>query len=65
MHVHRIELIGFTDSMRDRLTAYGLFHEIIAWNLRMFVPTDERGAAVLARLMERYPPQRIAEREGA
>jgi hypothetical protein len=31
----------------------------------MFVPIDERGAEVLARLMERYPLQRIAEREGA
>ena len=51
--------------MRERLTAYGLFHEIIAWKLRMFVPTDEHGAEVLARLMERYPLQRIAEREGA
>jgi hypothetical protein len=65
MHVHRIELIGFTDAMRDRLTAYGLFHEIIAWKLRMFVPTDERGIEVLAKVLERYPLQRIAEREGA
>jgi hypothetical protein len=65
MHAYRIELIGFTDAMRDRLTAYGLFHEIIAWKLRMFVPTDECGAHVLARLIERYPLQRIAEREGA
>jgi hypothetical protein len=65
MHVHRIELIGFTDAMRDRLSAYGLFHEIIAWKFRMFVPTDKLGAEVLARLMERYPLQRIAEREGA
>jgi predicted RNA methylase len=65
MHVHRIELIGFTDAMRDRLTAYGLFHEIIAWKLRMFVPTDEGGIEVLAKVLERYPLQRIAEREGA
>jgi protein strawberry notch len=65
MHAHRIELIGFTDAMRERLTAYGLFHEIIAWKLRMFVPTDERGAQVLAKVLERYPLQRIAEREGA
>ncbi|HEY1244681.1 MAG TPA: strawberry notch family protein [Hyphomicrobiaceae bacterium] len=65
MHAHRIELVGFTDAMRDRLTAYGLFHEIIAWKLRMFVPTDERGAGVLAKLIDRYPLQRIAEREGA
>jgi hypothetical protein len=65
MHAHRIELIGFTDAMRERLTAYGLVHEIIAWKLRMFVPTDERGIEVLAKVLERYPLQRIAEREGA
>jgi hypothetical protein len=65
MHAHRIELVGFTDAMRDRLTAYGLFHEIISWKLRMFVPTDERGIEVLAKVLERYPLQRIAEREGA
>src|SRR6185312_13209483 len=29
MNVHRIELTGFTSAMRERLTAYGLFHEII------------------------------------
>ncbi|HEY1246486.1 MAG TPA: strawberry notch family protein [Hyphomicrobiaceae bacterium] len=65
MHAHRIELVGFTDAMRERLTAYGLFHEIIAWKLRMFVPTDERGIEVLAKVLERFPLQRIAEREGA
>jgi hypothetical protein len=65
MHVHRIELIGFTDAMRDRLSAYGLFHEIIAWKLRLFVPTDGHGIEVLAKVLERYPLQRIAEREGA
>ena len=64
MHANRIELIGFTDAMRERLAAYGLFHEIIAWKLRMFVPTDERSAEVLTRLIERYPLQQIAEREG-
>jgi hypothetical protein len=31
----------------------------------MFVPTDAHGAEVLAKLMERYPLQRIAEREPA
>ena len=45
--------------------AYGLFHEIIAWKLRMFVPTDGRGIEVLAKVLERYPLQRIVEREGA
>ncbi|KAB2756312.1 bifunctional class I SAM-dependent methyltransferase/DEAD/DEAH box helicase [Brucella anthropi] len=48
----RIELSGFTDTMRERLTAYGLFHEIISWKLRMFVPTDASGTAVLARIFD-------------
>ncbi|MGH6949837.1 MAG: strawberry notch C-terminal domain-containing protein, partial [Vitreimonas sp.] len=64
MGVPRIELIGFTDAMRDRLSAYGLFHEIIAWKLRMFVPTHEQGADVLARLLERYPIVAISDRSG-
>jgi Predicted RNA methylase len=62
---HRIELSGFTDTMRERLTAYGLFHEIISWKLRMFVPTDASGPAILARVMDRYPIERVAEREAA
>jgi hypothetical protein len=65
MNVHRIELTGFTGAMRERLTAYGLFHEIIAWKLRMFVPTDAHGVEVLAKLMERYHLQRVADREVA
>jgi len=63
MGANRIELSGFTDTMRERLSAYGLFHEIISWKLRMFVPTDASGPAVLSKVMERYPVQRIAERE--
>jgi hypothetical protein len=63
MGANRIELSGFTDTMRERLSAYGLFHEIISWKLRMFVPTDASGSAVLSKVMERYPVQRIAERE--
>jgi hypothetical protein len=65
MNVHRIELTGFTGAMRERLTAYGLFHEIIAWRLRMFVPADAHGVEVLAKLMERYHLQRVADREVA
>ncbi len=65
MGANRIELSGFTDTMRERLSAYGLFHEIISWKLRMFVPTDASGSAVLSKVMERYPVQRIAEREAA
>lgn len=62
---NRIELSGFTDVMRDRLHAYGLFHEIISWKLRMFIPTDASGPAILAKVLERYPVQRIGEREAA
>ena len=65
MGANRIELSGFTDAMRDRLRAYGLFHEIISWKLRMFVPTDATGAAILAKVLERYPVERIDEREAA
>jgi len=65
MGAHRIELSGFTDTMRDRLSAYGLFHEIISWKLRMFVPTDANGAGVLAKVLERYPIERVSEREAA
>jgi len=65
MGANRIELSGFTDTMRERLSTYGLFHEIISWKLRMFVPTDASGLTVLSKVMERYPVQRIAEPEAA
>ncbi|MGH6950910.1 MAG: strawberry notch C-terminal domain-containing protein, partial [Vitreimonas sp.] len=65
MGANRIELSGFTDAMRERLSAYGLFHEIISWKLRMFVPTHADGAAVLAKVLERWSITRIVEREAA
>ncbi|GAA4771241.1 strawberry notch family protein [Stakelama sediminis] len=65
MGANRIELSGFTDTMRERLSAYGLFHEIISWKLRMFVPVDANGPVVLAKLLERWPVERIGEREAA
>jgi len=65
MGANRIELTGFDDTMRERLTAYGLFHEIISWKLRMFVPVDGNGPVVLAKLLDRYPVERIGEREAA
>ena len=65
MGTHRIELSDFTDGMRDRLRAYGLFGEIISWKLRMFVPTDATGASVLAKLLESYPLVQVGEREAA
>jgi predicted RNA methylase len=65
MGANRIELTGFTDTMRDRLRAYGLFGEIISWKLRFFVPVDATGSAVLAKVLERYPVVRIADRAAA
>jgi predicted RNA methylase len=62
MGANRIELTGFIDAMRERLTAYGLFHEIISWKLRMFVPTDAAGIEVLSKVLGRYPVARISER---
>ncbi|SDO65331.1 strawberry notch-like NTP hydrolase domain-containing protein [Afipia sp. GAS231] len=65
MGKHRIELSGFTDAMRDRLKAYGLFHEIISWKLRMFVPSDASGVDILAKVLDHYPIARVGEREAA
>jgi len=65
MGAERIELSGFIDTMRERLVAYGLFHEIISWKLRMFVPTDATGPTVLERVLGHYPLQRISERKAA
>jgi hypothetical protein len=65
MGANRIELTGFTDAMRDRLRAYGLFSEIISWKLRFFVPVDTTGLTVLAEVMERYPVVRVADRAAA
>ena len=31
----------------------------------MFVPTDAMGAAILAKVMERYPLSRVCERDAA
>jgi hypothetical protein len=62
MGADRIELTGFTETMRDRLRAYGLFSEIISWKLRFFVPVDATGPAILAKVLERYPVVRVADR---
>jgi hypothetical protein len=65
MGVNRIELIGFSEGMRERLRAYGLFSEIISWKLRFFVPVGPDGAGVLAKLFNLWPISRISEREVA
>ncbi|WP_441847970.1 strawberry notch-like NTP hydrolase domain-containing protein [Paracoccus wurundjeri] len=64
MGANRIELSSFTDAMRERLRAYGLFHEIISWKLRMFVPVDEAlGPEVLGKIFARWPVERVGARE--
>ncbi|CCD93333.1 putative methylase/helicase [Bradyrhizobium sp. ORS 375] len=63
MGAHRIELSGFPEGLRDRLKAYGLIGEIISWKLRMFVPTDASGPAILARILEQFPPAEVRGRE--
>ena len=63
MNQIRIELLGFTDGMVDRLKAMGLMAEIISWKLRMFVPTSEAGPRILAALLDRHPLVRIGALE--
>ncbi|WP_242218639.1 strawberry notch family protein [Shinella zoogloeoides] len=65
MGANRIELTGFTDAMRDRLRAYGLFSEIISWKLRFFVPVDATGPEIIGKLLDRFAALRIGEREAA
>ena len=61
----RIELLGFTDGMVDRLKATGLTSEIISWKLRLFVPTGAFGPGILAKVMERHPLVRITDKAAA
>jgi hypothetical protein len=65
MGANRIELVNFTESLRERLRAYGLFSEIISWKLRFFAPADATGVAVLAKLVETWPVERVMERAAA
>ncbi len=62
MGAFRVELSGFTDAMVDRLKAMGLISEIIAWKLRLFVPTGANGPQIVAAVMERYPLVRLIDK---
>jgi hypothetical protein len=55
MATYRVELIGFSDGAVPQLKALGLVSEIIAWRLRLFVPTADHGPAILGALLERHP----------
>jgi hypothetical protein len=61
----RIELSGFSDGMVERLKAIGLISEITSWKLRLFVPIGASGPAILAKLMERHPLVRLADKTAA
>lgn len=65
MGVNRIEVSGFNGTIGDRPKSYGLFHEIISWKLRRFIPADATRPGIRAQMLERYPLGRVAEREAA
>ena len=63
MGTPRIELTGFNDLGVDRLKSVGLISEIVSWKLRLFVPMGGEGPNIVARLIERYPLERVIERQ--
>ncbi|MBM3654126.1 MAG: hypothetical protein FJX06_15095, partial [Alphaproteobacteria bacterium] len=60
MNRQRLELLGFPDSLVDRLKALGLVSEIIAWKLRLFVPLGDDAAKIVEKLLELYPHLHVA-----
>jgi hypothetical protein len=66
MNAYRAELIGFSDGAVPQLKALGLTSEIIAWRLRLFVPTaEDRGPAILGAIFEHHPLLRVNVRAAA
>jgi hypothetical protein len=66
MSAYRAELTGFSDGAVPQLKALGLTSEIIAWRLRLFVPTaEDRGPAMLGAIFERHPLLRVNARAAA
>ena len=66
MSAYRVELTGFSDGAVPQLKALGLTSEIIAWRLRLFVPTaEDRGPAILGAILERHPLLRANARAAA
>jgi C-terminal domain on Strawberry notch homologue len=66
MSAYRVELTGFSDGAVPQLKALGLTSEIIAWRLRLFVPTaGDRGPAILGAIFERHPLLRVHARAAA
>lgn len=65
MNDRRVELSGFIDPGVERLKAFGLISEIVSWKLRLNVPAGAAGADAFARLVDRFPIQRVAGRKAA
>jgi predicted RNA methylase len=66
MGARRIELTGFRDTEVEQLKSFGLFSEIIAWRLRLFVPLEAgTGIDALTRLFALYPPVSAASASAA
>jgi predicted RNA methylase len=66
MNAYRVELTGYADGMVTQLKALGLMSEIIAWRLRLFIPTAQsRGPAILSALLERHALLRANPRSAA
>jgi hypothetical protein len=66
MSAWRGEFTGFSDGAVPQLKALGLASEIIAWRLRLFVPTaEDRGSAILGAIFERHPLLRVHARAAA
>jgi hypothetical protein len=66
MGAHRVEFTGYSDGAVPQLKALGLTSEIIAWRLRLFVPTaEDRGPAILAAILDRHPLLRANARAAA
>ncbi|SMC35262.1 strawberry notch family protein [Novosphingobium sp. B1] len=65
MNDWRIELTGFNDLGVERLKSLGLISEIVSWKLKLYVPTGAVGVAVLERLLDRFPVERISGRKAA
>ncbi len=66
MGAHRVELTGYSDGAVPQLKALGLISEIIAWRLRLFMPTAaDRGPAILASILDRHPLLRANARAAA
>ena len=57
--IRRIELTGYQETRVPRFKALGLFSEIISWRLRLFLPGDANGEAVMGRLVAANPLLRL------